>query len=120
EGIGGKGSAERSLKSVGRGGEVRRGRLPGNVRVARRINGDAQAGVTARAAQVSRVHQGRACGIELGHKGVRGEGAAESGLKRAGRGGEIRRDSVACDVSAARGINGDANALVRVASAQVG
>src|SRR5882672_9437400 len=106
------------LERAWRGGKISRIGASRDVGVTARVHGDAGASVKVVAAQVGGVNEGRAGGIQLGHKGV-GEAAAESRLERAWGGGKITRLGASLEVGAAVGAQGNAEAPVKEAAAKL-
>ena len=83
-----------NLKRARCHGKIRRDRSAGHISIAQAVHGNGGGVILASAAEVGRVHQRRACRVQLGHKGVprtEAEGAVVDSLKRTRRDGKTRR-----------------------------
>src|SRR5260221_83812 len=105
----------RSLEGI-LGRKVGRASVSSNVGITSRVNGDACADVRGAPAQVSRVNQRAAVGIELGHKRIfrTAEGGLNGILDR-----KVGRGSLSSNVGIARRVHGDTIADVSAAPTQV-
>ncbi len=99
------------LEGLRGGREVCRSRGSGHISVAGGVDRDSRALVVAAAPEIGRVEQGRAGGIELGHKGVIGT-ARKLRLEGEQGGREAHRSRVSGHISVADGVDRDAIALV--------
>src|SRR2546428_12485559 len=78
--------------------------------------------VVGASAEIGGVDEGGACRVEFRHEGVpdNGADATKAGLNGARGGGEVRREGVTRLVSVAGGVHGDAVALVKAVTAELG
>jgi len=104
------------------GREIDRGRRTHHVGLTASVHGNGVCRVDAAAAQVGRVHQCGACGVELGHEGVAAGSAGSRvvrGLECAG-GWKVSREGNSCDVGVTRAIYGNGRGAILLAAAEIG